>query len=401
MRALLYSILLTLASCLWTCVEPYQPEVGEYANSVVVDGLFTDSDQPSVVKLSRSFAFDEKEGTPITGAILLIEDDAGGSTTLTETGPGVYQTDPTVYQGIVGRRYRLSISIPGEEELQSNWEELKAAPEVESIEYHFEEKIPDDPQAPPIVGMQLLLNTKDPENKARFYQWEFEETYEYAIRYPAAIRVEFGARPGRGQDEVFPIGQEEYEGFTCWKTDYSTRILVASTENQTEDIIRGYPIHFVDNSTSRLYRRYSLLVRQYAISKGYYEFLSALRETNETTGGLFDPIPNELFGNMSTSSGKDIPVLGYFSVAGVSKKRIFVNRENIPLGIFSPSGPSCVLDTLPLNFRTLYDELNLHKTELFDYLYAPFAIPIGFIVSNPECSKCSTLGATNREPDYW
>ena len=209
MRTNLYSILLAYSLC--ACVEPFQPEVGEYANSVVVDGFFTDSDEPSIVKLSRSFAFDEKEGTPIEGATLTIEDDSGASTTLNETSPGVYETVPMNYKGIVGRRYRLVISIPGEEELQSDWEELKAAPAVESINYQFEEKIPDDPQAAPVLGMQLLLSTNDPNNKTNFYRWEFEETYEYAIRYPAAIRVEFGARPGQGQDEVFPIEPDEYE----------------------------------------------------------------------------------------------------------------------------------------------------------------------------------------------
>ncbi|MBX2871325.1 MAG: DUF4249 domain-containing protein [Saprospiraceae bacterium] len=399
MRSFIFVTL--LSCCLSACIEPYQPEVGKYDSSVVIDGAFTDGNEPSVVKLSRSFAFDEEEGPPIAGAELKIEDDLGQSTVLQETHPGVYQTDPSIYKGEIGRRYRLLVTIPGEEEFQSDWEELKAAPPVESIGYQFEERIPDDPQAQPILGMQLLLSTIDPEKNTRFYRWDFEETYEYGIRYPPAIRVEFGARPGRGQDEVFPIGPDEYEGFSCWKTEKSTRILISSTENKTEDIIQDFPIHYVDNSTSRLYRRYSILVKQYAISKGYHEYLSALSATNQTTGSLFDPIPNELFGNIKSSSGEDIPVIGYFSVAGVSSKRIFVSREETPLGIFFPSGPSCVLDTLPLNFRTLHDELELHKTELFDYLYAPFGIPIGFIVANPECAKCSTLEATNRKPDYW
>lgn len=390
-----------LACSLMACVEPFRPEVGSYDSSVVVDGIFTNGDKPASVKLSRSFGIDEKEGSPIVGAQVVIEDDTGKSTILAETQPGVYQTDPKIYKGQIGRRYRLLVSIAGEQELQSTWEELKVSPPVESIDYQFEERIPDDPQAPPILGMQLLLSTNNPENNTHFYRWEFDETYEYAIRYPSEIRVEFGARPGRGQDEVIPIEPDEYEGFTCWKTEHSTRILIASSENQIENIIKDFPIHFVDNSTSRLYRRYSLLVKQYAISKDYYNYLAALKETNQTTGGLFDPIPNELFGNLKSTRNEDIPVLGYFSVAGLSKKRIFVNREDIPLGIFTPSGPKCVLDTLPLNFRTLYDELQLHQTELFDYLYAPFGIPIGFIVANPECVKCSTLEATNREPEYW
>ncbi len=399
MKAIIYVTL--LACCIGACVEPFQPEVGEYDSTLVVDGIFSNSDEPSIVLLSRSFAYADDQGPPIEGAQLMIEDDQGNSTSLTETQAGVYETNPATFKGQIGRSYRLLILTPEGEAFESDWEIMKAAPPIESVRSQFEERIPDDALRNPVPGMQFLVSTKDPENNTQFYHWEFVETYEYGLRYPAIIEVAFGDRPGRGDDEVSFVKLEDYEGFRCWKTEKSTRILIASTENRTEDIIEDFPIHFVSNITPRLYRRYSLLVKQYAVSKANYEYLRIIKETNQTTGSLFDPIPNELFGNIKNSSGKDIPVLGYFSVAGVSTSRTFVDRTDLPLGVLVPFGPECPLDTIPLNFGSLYNQINFNNKILFNYEYSLTGNPINYILTRPECAECSALEATNVRPDFW
>lgn len=399
MKAIIYTIL--LACCIWACVEPFQPEVGEYDSTLVVDGLFSNSDEPSIVLLSRSFAYSDNEGPAIVGAELTIEDDQGNSTSLTETQPGVYETNPEIFKGQIGRSYRLLILTPDGENFESDWEIMKAAPPIESLRSQFEERIPDDALRNPIPGMQLFVSTKDPENNTKFYRWEFVETYEYGLRYPAVIGVKFGDRPGRGDDEIFFVPLEDYEGFRCWKMEKSTRILIASTENRTEDVIEDFPIHFVGNTTPRLYRRYSLLVKQYAVSKESYEYLRIIKETNQTTGSLFDAIPNELFGNVKNSNGKDIPVLGYFSVAGISTARTFIDRTDLPLEVLFPFGPSCKLDTIPLNFGSLYNQINFNNKVLFNYEYNLFGTPINYILTKPDCAQCSALEATNMQPDFW
>lgn len=399
MKTITYTIL--LACCLWTCVEPFEPEVGEYDSTLVVDGIFSNSDEPSIVQLSRSFAYADNEGAPIEGAELTIEDDQGNSTSLTETRPGVYETEPTTFKGQIGRSYRLLILTPDGEDFESDWGIMKAAPPIETLRFQFEERAPDDPLRNPLPGMQFLVSTKDPENNTKFYRWEFVETYEYGLQYPAVIGVEFSDRPGTGDDEIFFVQLEDYEGFRCWKTEESTRILIASTENRTEDVIEDFPIHFVSNTTPRLYRRYSLLVKQYAVSKASYEYLRIIKETNQTTGSLFDAIPNELFGNIKSSNGKDIPVLGYFSVAGISTARTFIDREDIPLGVLVPFGPVCALDTIPLSFGSLYNQIKFNNRVLFNYEYSPFGNPINYILTKPDCAECSALEATNVEPDFW
>lgn len=399
MKRIIYAVL--LAFCVWTCVEPFEPEVGTYDSTLVVDGVFSNSEAPSKVYLSRSFGYEAIEAPVITGAEVMIEDDLGNSFTLEETQEGTYETNPALFSGQVGRSYRLLIRTPDGNRFASDWEVMKAAPSIESIEAEYAEKEQNDPLFGPVVGLQLYLSTKDTEKNTRYYRWEFEETYEYALRHPPFIKVEFGSSPGQGNDEILTIQGDEFEGFRCWKTEESRQILVATTDNLTEDVIADFPLHFVSNRTPRLFRRYSILVKQYAISKRNFEFLDKVKELNQTTGSLFDPIPNEVFGNISSTDGKNIPVLGYFSVAGVSTKRAFFDREDTPFNTIPPRGPACLNDTIPLSFGTLHSKLNFAGWELYDYHVNDFDQIIGYLLSRPPCTRCSGNNATNIEPDFW
>ena len=396
----IYLHLIFLALLVYTCVEPFEPEVGDYESTLVVDGLFSNSEDSTTVKLSRSFPYSEEEGIAVQGAEVVIEEDQGPSIQLKETKAGVYQIHPTEFAGKVGRSYRLRIRTPDGNQFESDWELMKPAPAIGDLRVDFVEKIPDDPTRNPIPGAQIYISTKDPENSTRYYRWEFVETYQYVLRFPPLIRVEYGTRPGNGEDEVFWILPDDFEGSRCWKTEESRRVLVATTENLTEDVIADFPLHFVDNSSSRLYTRYSLLVKQYALSETYFEFLKKINEINETTGGLFDPIPNEVFGNISNTDGKDIPVLGYFGVAGVSEKRIFIDREDVPIYFSAPYGPRCQSDTVDYNFRTLYSKTRT-SLMVYDYLYSDFGDIIGFVLTEPPCASCAASEATNQKPDFW
>lgn len=396
-----YCYIILLAFALAGCLEPYEPEVGEYDSTLVVDGLFSNGASPSTVTLSRSFPYSEEEGALIGGAEVIIEEEQGVQSRLLESSPGVYQTDTAAFRGQIGRRYRLLVRTPDGERFESDWEEMKASPAIEELYGVYQERIPDDPTLAPIAGLQFYLSTQDPEDNTRFYRWEYEETYQFGLRYPATIRVEFGSSPGNGQDEVFFLFGDDYEGGQCWKTERSTQLLIATTEDFTRDVIEDLPLFYVDNTTSRLYIRYSLLVKQYAVSREYHTFLRKVQEINETTGSLFDPIPNEVFGNIRSAEGKDIPVLGYFAVAGVSERRIFVNREDLPLGFGAPFGPQCMNDTIDLDFRTLYNRTRFGGTVLYGYHVNLMGNPIGYLLTGVQCSRCAASQATNERPDFW
>ena len=398
-------IILCLLVCLTyfpSCVEPFEPEVAEYESTLVVDALFSDSDSASQVTITRSLGLTEDDLFYIDNATVVIEDDQGGSATLQQISPGVYVTDPAIYKGEIGKSYRLLINAEGNS-FESNWQLMKPSPPIGTIDYKIEEIIPNDPERQPIRGVQIYLDTEDPENATRFYRWEWIETFIYINPHPPRIRVEYGGTPRNRTAEFSDIERSEFAGWNCWKTNPSREIIIASTENLTVDKIEDFPIHFVDNTTPRLYLRYSMLIRQYAISKDYHNFLRKVEQLNETTGSLFDPIPNEVFGNIKSVDGKNIPVLGYFGVGGVSEKRIFINRADLDVPLGPPSGPECRVDTVTVgDFPALYNKTELGRGILFDYHFSDITLQIiGYLLTMEPCAFCESNGASKIRPDFW
>lgn len=395
-----YLLCVGLAVMMWACVEPFEPEVRAYEETLVVDGLLTDSDQPAVVSLSRSFAFDEESAQAVFGASVQIEEEGGNTIELMERDSGLYVSDPDQFRGQAGKRYRLLLRLRDQSHYESDWELLKPAPPVEEISWVEEEQIPDDPNGLPIRGLKFMVTSEDREGDTQFYRWIWEETYEYINPKPPFIQVEFpDDDPDSARFRETP--PEEFAGFRCYKSLVSRRILISETEGLSRDRVDDFPIHFVDLSTPRLYTRYSLLVRQFALGRDYFRFLEKIEQINQSSGSLFDPIPDEVFGNVRSVDG-DQPVLGYFGVAGQASKRIFVNREDLPLGFTAPPSPLCQEDTVQLgDFERLHLLLQRPDQVFHNYELNFIGIPIGYLLTSRPCSFCEDNGATNVVPDYW
>ena len=55
-----------------SCIDKVWPDVDKYENILVVDGLLTDSDDPTTVKLSYSSSINSAELIPASGAELYL-----------------------------------------------------------------------------------------------------------------------------------------------------------------------------------------------------------------------------------------------------------------------------------------------------------------------------------------
>ena len=398
MKAYLCYIVLLLSI---GCVEPFTPVIEEYDKVLVVDGLLSNSDRPTTVILSESISLDDQRAQYVSGAQVTIEDDQGVLIPLQEIKPGFYQSDSTTFRGEIGKSYRLHVTLNEGDQFESEWELMKPAPPIDNIEVEFLEIMRDNPDSKPIQGAQFYLNTKNTEGSTKYYRWEWEETYIYRLPHPKFLQVEFSDNPGDGNDRFISLSGPNFEGFDCYKTERSSEIIVATTESLIGDEIKDFPLRYIDNSGSQLYSRYSLLAKQYALSKEYFEFLSKLEEVNESTGGLFDPIPNEVFGNMKYVGNINLPVLGYFAVAGVSESRIFVERPEIPDEFGARRGPGCLRDTVELDVQVLHSRLRSNQMVLYDYHYSLFGDILGYLIAEPQCTSCADYNATNKVPEFW
>ena len=97
-----------------SCQKVINVDLNEAAPVIVIDGTINDRRGPYAVIISKSGSyFNQPDLPPVSGAVVIISDDAGITDTLHETAPGVYLT--TKIKGIPGRTYSLKVISEGKE----------------------------------------------------------------------------------------------------------------------------------------------------------------------------------------------------------------------------------------------------------------------------------------------
>jgi hypothetical protein len=377
--------ILIISSVLFSssCVDEYWPELDKYQNLLVVDGTFSNEPGPYMVKLSLSSRVDKIQVIPISGATVIIIDDQDVSETLTETVPGTYMTSPDGIQGVIGRSYRIKIMTSDGEIYESEFEEINSPTEIESI-YPLLETKEQEGLSHNLTGYQFYLNTHFAASDTNYFLTRLEATYEYDADFLIRFIYDGTLRPFTSSDSLQ----------TCWRTYKVPEIFTYSTLNLSEPVILDYPLNFVDTETRELYIRYSLLVRQYTLSEKAYRFWTTVKEQNSSQGGLYNTQPYQVRGNLVNTVNPDEPVLGYFTVASISKRRIFVNPPSPPVPFYFPE---CEIGEWEYqNFGTIYmtipNEWPVYATT--DNNGIP-ALP------NQECMDCQKSGGTIVKPDFW
>ena len=98
---------------LFSCEKVIDIEFNESEALIVIEGELTDdSTNPQTITISKTTDFQTtNDQLFVSGAVVLITDDAGNSGILSETSPGKYQT--TTLVGIPGRTYSLTVTYDG------------------------------------------------------------------------------------------------------------------------------------------------------------------------------------------------------------------------------------------------------------------------------------------------
>jgi hypothetical protein len=373
------NVLITCLLLLGTsCIDLYFPDLDKYDNLLVIDGKLTDEPGPYTIRLNLSSDVRPLEYPPVTGAEVVIADDAGTSERLNETSPGVYQTDKSGIRGTAGRRYQLQIRTSDGQTYSSRPELLRASPGIDSIyaEVESHQEIGYDYD---LVGYQFYLNGMSPQQNDNYYLMELEATYKYNADRLIYFVYDNGLRP-------FPENSLYY---TCWKTFVVPEIFTFSTRNLSDPTLNRFPLHFVSTENKFLSIRYSLKTRQYSISSDAYLFWNSIREQISQEGSLYTQQPYQIRGNVLNDKDESEPVLGYFTVAGVAEKRIFVDR---PVDLVFNYVP-CELVTEDLGY------IFLESSSWPIYVGQTDEGAIG--IGGGDCLDCRAIDGTIEQPDFW
>lgn len=297
-----------------TCKEKYKlPDMLTNKDYLVVEGFIDGGNDSTFIKLSRTVSnSDTATIKNETNASVFIESKGGETFSLTEISPGTYAGGPFALGQ--SQQYRLNIFTSGGKSYSSAYIDIKITPAIDSISWSREPN-----------GIQIYANTHDAQNNTWYYAWNYHETWEFFSAFYSNWLYTGIQHP----DSLMMRRTNGDSLYRCWQSYISSNIIIGSSARLNEDRIYLYPLIFIPEDSWKLQKRYSVLVKQRALSKGAYEYLENMKKNSEQLGSIFDPLPSTSNGNISCVSDPKEIVLGYVYSSTSVQKRIFIERSQV------------------------------------------------------------------------
>jgi hypothetical protein len=368
------------------CKKPYNPTIiATNSNYLVVEGVINTGQDSTIIKLSRTVnILDKITANPEPGAQVTVESDHNNSYPLNEIAYGEYAS-PSLNL-TASYKYRLHITTSVGKEYLSDFESVSTNPPIDSVGFTVQNN-----------GIQLYVNTHNPANSTRYYRWEYAETWNFHAEYPSPLITDGVKLNLRTPDQQI---------YSCFGNNASDVILLGSSAKLSNDVIYQQPLTQVSSTSEKLEAKYSILVKQYALTSDAYNFWQNLKKNAEQLGTIFSPQPSEVPGNIHCVTTPSEPVIGFVSVTNTQQKRIFISHSQLPQTWSATYPYQCELDTLLIHRGPFQNDVALFLIPLgstefaISALSSPTGQLIGYLGAGSECADC-TIRGTNKQPAFW
>lgn len=372
MKRIVFLILIVSA-----CIDPYNPpEINQSVPVLIIDGFITSGGDSKLTLSWSQNITDLNQPQFEASATVWIEDEAGTKHYLTSDDQGNYYLSEQV---LPAPNYRLHIITGNSKQYQSNFEPIIQTPAIDSINWKLTNT----------KGVAFTVSTHDDSSTEGFYKWTFEETWEYRSAFGSSIKVD-------ASGEVVPRTENIYQ---CWRTLTNTEILIESTTRLQKNQVSEFQLtDFLQNSERARYK-YSILVKQQAITKAAFNYWKQVKQSTENLGTIFGPLPHQVIGNIKCISNPKEIAVGYFSLSSVSSQRAFVSFLQLPI---------------PPQYITQYstcEAFQISPSQASSFTGPYILIDPVYIGNGPMlagyrygsyfCVDCRYVGGTTTKPDFW
>jgi len=307
-----FLLLLGMYVCVYgfiSCVDEVDLNVNTNQRSIVFDGFVTDSMGDFILKVSESSVIgigNDNILDPISGVTAKVVDSDGNNYMYNETIDATYELKD--FKALRGKSYYLDVVLPDGRHYQSIPAELRSSSLIDSISYEIREESFRNSLGE--FENQVNLYTKIATDISQaevppFLRWRVSGEYQLLEAYPGALNPRFCYIPvNLDLNQVRILNGSEIRDGILFEQE------IAKTE---------YDFRFAI--------QFCFHISQFSISEEEFTYWKNIKEVTDIDGGLFDPPPGTIIGNIrNVDDPDDIPV-GYFSVSSVFFKRAFVNRE--------------------------------------------------------------------------
>lgn len=369
--------ILTALILLVSCVDPYDAPYNDLEiDFLVVDGFLDSGAKTATIRLSKAMPLDTATtDNPVRNAIVEIEDEVGMVIPVPETASGLYTVSSPKIQ--TGKKFRLRVNTSSKKYI-SDEVELRAAPSLDSVGWSPSER-----------GVTVYVDSHDVAGSTRYYQWYYTETWEYNAGLFSMFLYD------KKTGAVIPRGLNDFT-YICYSQASSTKVLVTSTTTNTLDIVNDFPLTFIPAGSLKTSRMYSIEVQQRALDEQAYTYWLNLQKTTENLGGLFDPLPNEVTGNMHNVTDPSERVLGYFSGGEIQRKRLFIKHDELPPYLTGVDRGLCEQTEIPVEKLRNYIGFDLYLVES-----RGTPVPYAYTTSPGACVDCRMGGGVLQAPAFW
>lgn len=206
-------------------------------------------------------------------------------------------------------RFRLCVSVPGRGEYKSAFKAVAISPQIDSISYVM---------APDRSTVEFDVSTHDDSSEPLYCKWTFVEDWESFAEITPMLRAE----KGNGDVYMYELSDSDIKERTrCYSKAESKDIYIATTEALSQNVISRSKLNVVAATDRRVSSTYCITVMQTAMDKEAYGYWEGVKASISGTGGLFAPMPNEVRGNIVSTTFPEETVLGYINVSTMTMKR--------------------------------------------------------------------------------
>lgn len=304
---------LLAASLLLSCTEPYIPELKDNGSEkvLIVEGYINaeGNSEYTLGYISPLYRDTDSSYIQVNRAELSIEEENGEVfSTFSPAGNSRYIISHPALNP--HSRYRLRIKADDKEYL-SDFVTVLVSPEIRNLKW--QQNIQE--------GVRFYLDTES--DDLAYYRWEVEDTWRFRVPNMSLFLFDGTTVRERSPAEYYPL--------FCYMSEKSNGISLYTTETQNENTVKDYNVHFIPVFSEKLGMRYSLLVKQYALTKEAFAYWSLVKKNSEEIGDIFGTMPTELTGNISCISDPEQKVVGMIEAGKIAQKRIFIDYSDFPI----------------------------------------------------------------------
>lgn len=313
------------------CTDPVKPEFAFEEGLVFIEGLASTVSGASRTKITQSaIEFGVYKNIAISDAkVDYINVSLGVSIPLIWNGEMYLPLHD--FSVVPGEDWQIHVFLSDGREYQSTSEKAVNPVEIESVETSYSSELTFDVGLNRFIpGHSLLVSFSDPEEEKNYYFWQFR-TFERIVICEVCNGGYFrndmcnSLNSGGSQGDL-----PAYYTYTCeekcWQIRYGQNIKIFD-----DQFVNGLLVNRFSVGEISLFTKRNVLIelQQFALSQSAFKYYQTLKDIIDNNSGFNAPLPASLVGNLFNVKDENEFVLGRFTVAAASTRRVFFERLEI------------------------------------------------------------------------